>query len=150
MTLLAVQIIKKVHVAFIIGTVATLIVFLVGFYYMEIVMNTNLVLFIIFFSLAIGGLIRIRKKYHQGQLPIFLGVILFLGGGILFIGTFSFDYIDTETNEQKRWMALWDLNFRQAGIFLLLTIGGILTAFFGGKQAIGSSYFWGSVKSRGK
>ena len=149
MTLLAVSIIKKVHVAFIIGAILTLVVFIVGFHYMEIVINTALALFIIFFSLAIGGLIRIRKKYHQGQLPIFLGFILFLGGGILFIGAFSFNYFDSETNELKTWIALWDLNFRQAGIFLLLTIGGILIAFFGGKNAIASAYFWGSVKNRG-
>ncbi len=144
----AVSVVKKFRISFIVGTIAVLITFLVGFNLMGIVMNNWLVLFVILFSLSVGALIRIRKKFHQGQLPIFLGVIFFLGGGLLFFGTFSFDYIDPETDEKKRWDAWWELEHRQAGIFLLLTIVGILIALFGGRQAIGSSYFWGSVKNR--
>lgn len=143
----AVRVIKKLRISFIVASVLVLIFFVIGFDFLQVAMNFNLWLFVVLFSVAVGGLIRTRKKFHQGQAPIFLGVIFSVGGLILFVGAFSFQYID-DNGEPQTWNAFWELNHFQAGIFAFLVVAGVLLAKWGTSQALGASYFWGSVKTR--
>ncbi len=132
----------------IIPTIATLITFFVGFHFLEIEINTNLAFTIIVFSLGIGGLWKIRKRFHGGQLPIILGLVFIGYGGFLFYGSLEYNYEDSETGEVKLKEKLWDFSSRNAGVFILVVVAGIISFVTGGKQAWQAMYFWGSVKSR--
>ncbi len=140
--------ILPIPISFIVGFVASLIVFLVGFNYIGVEVNFNLGLFIILFSLGIGGLIKMRKKWHQGQLPMFLGLLMIIAGAVLFYGDMEYKTKNSETGElelKDRW---WNLTSKQDGIFILLLIFGLITLIAGMKQSFSSAYFWGSVKNR--
>ena len=129
---------------FLIYFVLTVIGFAIIFDYMGIQLNNKMILAILAFGVLIAGMISMytRGIFHQGHLPVLMGIAFIAVGGLMFWGTLTYTYTDDEGRSQIK-EQLWDLTPQESGVFILLIIVGISSTISGFKTMMGASYFWG-------
>lgn len=136
-------------IKFLVWFVVITAVFAVAFSYMGIQISNAMIVALLGFGLLISGMLHMYNRgiFHQGHFPMLMGIVFILVGGVMFWGTLSFGYVDGDGVKQTK-EQLWDLTPQETGIFILLIIVGVWSFISGARQALGASYFWGSVTKR--
>ena len=111
--------------------------------FLGIEITESLWLFFALQGLIVTGFFFVFRKKHAkgGHVPLVVGLYLLILGGGMLVGSVEHQQTN-QFGEETNIVKLWELSQRNAGVFAVIVIVGIVSIGIGIRIAIQNAYFW--------